>query len=267
MRLAAAFSLLPLLASFVTASPYRAELVNYNLNTNQNAQSVLEYSTLKRSSYTPSPANWRSLPVYTILLDKFSDGDPSNNDYFGTAFESDWRETQLRYGGDLKGLVSRLDYLAGMGIKVIFISGTPFLNMLWQADSESFFFPSANRSVITSSLQATLQSTCPFLILIGELSMTGATLLTQFMLAACISWLILLLERWVISLVSKGTRSFFFGIFLILTILPSSYLNVSTPFDLNEHTAVWKNPRYMPWNFTEYADFQVRSLSLTLPLC
>lgn len=69
-------------------------------------------------------------------MDKFADGDPSNDDYFGTMFESDWRETQLRSGGDLKGLVSKLDYIQGMGVQGIFISGTPFLNMLWQADSE-----------------------------------------------------------------------------------------------------------------------------------
>jgi alpha-1,3-glucan synthase len=50
-------------------------------------------------------------------------------------FENDYRETQLRYGGDLKGLVAKLDYIYGMGVRVIFISGTPFLNMLWQADS------------------------------------------------------------------------------------------------------------------------------------
>jgi alpha-1,3-glucan synthase len=136
MRLTTALSLWPLLAAIALASPYRSDIVDYNLNTNQNAQSPLEYSTSRRASYTPSPANWRSLPVYTILLDKFADGDPSNNDFFGTPFENDWRETQLRFGGDLKGLVAKLDYLAGMGIKVIFISGTPFLNMLWQADSQ-----------------------------------------------------------------------------------------------------------------------------------
>jgi alpha-1,3-glucan synthase len=70
-------------------------------------------------------------------MDKFADGDPSNNDFFGTLYESDYRETQLRYGGDLRGLESRLDYLQGMGIKLIFMSGTPFLNMIWQADSQS----------------------------------------------------------------------------------------------------------------------------------
>jgi alpha-1,3-glucan synthase len=124
------------------ASPYREDLVDYNLNTNKNAQSPLEYDTTRPSSnYTPSPDNWRALPVYTLLLDKFSDGDPSNNDFFGTPFETDYRETQLRFGGDLKGLVTRLDYLYGMGVRIIFISGTPFLNMIWQADSQSFFQP------------------------------------------------------------------------------------------------------------------------------
>ena len=128
----------PLIAHFALASPYRDDLVDYNLNINKDAKSPLEYDTFPNSTaYTPSPDNWRSLPTYTLLLDKFADGDPSNNDFFGTMFENDWRETQLRNGGDLKGLVSRLDYLKGMGIKVVFISGTPFLNMIWQADSES----------------------------------------------------------------------------------------------------------------------------------
>ena len=124
------------LASLGSAAPYDEKLTDYNLNTNQNAQNPLEYSTSKLSSYHPSLDNWREIPFYTILLDKFADGDPSNNDYFGSMFEWDWRETQLRFGGDLKGLESRLDYLLGMGVKGVFISGTPFLNMLWQADSE-----------------------------------------------------------------------------------------------------------------------------------
>ena len=47
--------------------------------------------------------------------------------------------TQLRHGGDIKGLVTdrSLDYLELMGVKVIYISGTPFLNMPWQADGYS----------------------------------------------------------------------------------------------------------------------------------
>lgn len=132
--------LLPLLLSTLAlASPYRADLVQYNLNINQNAQDPTQYYTNRsNTSYTPSPQNWRAVPFYTILLDKFADGDPSNNQYFDSMYEWDWRETQLRFGGDVKGLVSKLDYIQGMGIKGIYLSGTIFLNMIWQADSLSF---------------------------------------------------------------------------------------------------------------------------------
>lgn len=41
---------------------------------------------------------------------------------------------------------------------------------------------------------------------------------------------------------------------------PSRYLNMSAPFSLDEYQALWKLPNFMPWNFTEYKDFQVCSL-------
>ena len=127
------------LATFVSAAPYNETYAAWNINTNKNAQSPMEYDTdFIPKSYFPSPDNWR-FPFYTILMDKFADGDPSNNDFFGTMFEWDWREPNLRYGGDVKGLEAKLDYLAGMGIKGIFASGTPFINNLWQADSQSSY--------------------------------------------------------------------------------------------------------------------------------
>ena len=141
MRLSSLLGLVPFIASAL-AAPYNETYAEYNLNTNQNAQSPLDYDTsFVPSTYHPSPDNWR-IPYYTILMDKFADGDPTNNDYFETEFEWDWRETNFRFGGDLAGLESKLDYLAGMGIKAIFASGTPWINMLWQADSASPpFFP------------------------------------------------------------------------------------------------------------------------------
>jgi alpha-1,3-glucan synthase len=143
MRPLTLYSLLSL-SSLIVASPYREDLVGYNLNVNQNASSAVEYQTTRaNTTYTPSPVNWRALPVYTVLLDKFADGDPSNNDYFGTMFEYDYRETQLRNGGDIAGLINRLDYLYSMGIRTIFVSGTIFLNMIWEADSTSTFDSSA----------------------------------------------------------------------------------------------------------------------------
>jgi alpha-1,3-glucan synthase len=40
-------------------------------------------------------------------------------------------------------------------------------------------------------------------------------------------------------------------------------LNTSTPFDLNEHDAVWKHPRYIPWGFDEYKDFKARDPAMS----
>ena len=137
MRLSTTLLGLVLFIASTLAAPYNETYAGYNLNTNENAQSPLDYDTnFVPSSYHPSPDNWR-IPFYTVLMDKFADGDPTNNDFFGSPFEWDWRETNFRFGGDLAGLESKLDYLAGMGIKAIFASGTPWINMLWQADSAS----------------------------------------------------------------------------------------------------------------------------------
>ncbi|PBK78186.1 modular protein with glycoside hydrolase family 13 and glycosyltransferase family 5 domains [Armillaria solidipes] len=221
MRLFTAFTALSALAGLARASPYRDDLTDYNLNVNQDATQPTEYkATRPNTTYTPSPENWRALPVYTVLLDKFADGDPSNNDYFGTLYESDWRETQLRYGGDLNGLISKLDYLYGMGIRVIFISGTPFLNMLWQADSYSpldFTVLDPHWGTIDDWRNA-----------IDTIHAHNMYLMVDF---------------------TVGTMSDLIGF--------DGHLNSSTPFSLNEYDAVYKNPNYMPWNFTEYADFDI----------
>jgi alpha-1,3-glucan synthase len=44
-----------------------------------------------------------------------------------------------------------------------------------------------------------------------------------------------------------------------------SFLNTTTPFDLNEHEAVWKHPLLTPWGFDEYKDFQARDT--LVPVC
>ena len=88
-------------------------------------------------------ADHQALPTLTLLLDKWIDGAPELNDFFGLKHEHDYKETQLRAGGDVKGLASdrSLDYLQGMGYQCVYIAGTFFLNMPWQADSESRVSP------------------------------------------------------------------------------------------------------------------------------
>lgn len=104
--------------TFVHGLKYTLSEVDYNLNANKTATNPLDYSVEERSNYTISPDNWR-FPFYTVFLDRFVNGDPTNDNANETLFETDMRTTQIRNGGDLQGLVDSLDYIAGMGTKVI----------------------------------------------------------------------------------------------------------------------------------------------------
>jgi len=103
---------------FAQSLRYDPNETDYNLNTNQAATNPLDYSgTWQDHTFYPSPENWR-FPFYTLFLDRFVNGDPSNDDINGTLFEQDIMGTTMRHGGDLAGLVDTLDYIQGMGIKV-----------------------------------------------------------------------------------------------------------------------------------------------------
>lgn len=102
----------------ITAWPYDADLTHYNLNENQTANEPAEYwGQWPNHQYFPSPENWR-IPIYSLFLDRFVNGDPTNDNINGTYWEHDLDSTQMRHGGDVIGLVDTLDYLQGMGIKV-----------------------------------------------------------------------------------------------------------------------------------------------------
>lgn len=113
-----ALSLLLLVASGARALRYDPAYAEWNLNTNQQAVSPLDYSGIRTGhTYHPSPDNWR-FPFYSLTLDRWVNGDPSNDNANGTLFEQDVWSTQLRHGGDVQGLSDSLDYIQGMGIKV-----------------------------------------------------------------------------------------------------------------------------------------------------
>ena len=110
--------LLLLLAATSTALKYDPAYLGHNLNQNKSATHPVDYwGEWEDHEFTPSPEQWR-FPFYTLFLDKFVNGDPSNDNINGTYFEHDIRSNQIRHGGDVQGLVDSLDYLQGMGIKV-----------------------------------------------------------------------------------------------------------------------------------------------------
>ncbi|KAH8653740.1 alpha-1,3-glucan synthase [Xylariales sp. PMI_506] len=131
------FVLTSALVSVNFALRYEASQVAYNLNQNVTASDPLDYwGEWDGHNYTSSPGNWR-FPFYTLSLDRYSNGDPTNDDANGTQFENDWMSNQFRFGGDARGLMNDLDYIQGIGIKAIYLMAPPFINQPWMADGYS----------------------------------------------------------------------------------------------------------------------------------
>ncbi|KAA1078201.1 Cell wall alpha-1,3-glucan synthase ags1 [Puccinia graminis f. sp. tritici] len=229
-----------ILASLVLqifSHPYDSKLANYNININQaGGNKILSYSSdwpekSTRGGYTPSPTNWRALPTYTVLLDKFVDGDPTNNDYFNTQWEWDSKANQLRHGGDISGFAQDrvLDYIYGMGYRCIFFAGTPWINMPWQADGYS-------------ALDFTL------------LDPHYGTL-----------------AEWRAAIDKIHARGMYVMLDMTTTTMGdlignSKSLNASTPFSLQGYEVEWKYPPHTPWDLQRYADFNFTNTRSTCQL-
>jgi glycosidase len=83
--------------------------------------------------HVPSP-DWRDQVVYFAMLDRFDDGDPSNNDQ-GEG-EYDPADRRRYSGGDLAGVLRRLDYIRGLGATALWI--TPPVAHQWWDDAVGY---------------------------------------------------------------------------------------------------------------------------------
>ncbi|PLW49252.1 hypothetical protein PCASD_02635 [Puccinia coronata f. sp. avenae] len=218
-----------ILASLVLpiwSHPYDPKLADYNININQTAGNrILSYSSdwpqkSGQGQYTPSPTNWRELPTYTVLLDKFVDGDPTNNDYFNSQWESDFRANQLRHGGDISGFAQDrvLDYIYGMGYRCIFFAGTPWINMPWQADGYS--------ALDFTLLDPHYGTLAEWRAAIDKIHAKGMYVMLDM---------------------TTTTMGDLIG--------NTRFLNASTPFSLQGYEVQWKYPPHTPWDLQRYADF------------
>ncbi|EPU1196431.1 TPA: alpha-amylase family glycosyl hydrolase, partial [Klebsiella oxytoca] len=65
--------------------------------------------------------DFRKETIYFLFLDRFSDGDPSNNAGFNSA-TYDPNNLKKYTGGDLRGLINKLPYLKSLGVTSIWIT-------------------------------------------------------------------------------------------------------------------------------------------------
>ncbi len=69
-----------------------------------------------RESFTTSDL------IYLIMPDRFANGDPSNDNTFDTFEKADYDAFFGRHGGDLQGVIDRLDYIADLGATAIWLN-------------------------------------------------------------------------------------------------------------------------------------------------
>ncbi|MCJ1398815.1 Cell wall alpha-1,3-glucan synthase ags1 [Xylographa trunciseda] len=188
--------------------------VDYNLNTNQQATNPVDYwgQWPQPHTYHPSPSNWR-FPFYTLFLDRYVNGNPSNDNANLTAFEHDIMQTQLRHGGDIQGLIDSLDYIQGMGVKAIYLAGSPMVNLPWESDGYS--------PIDFTLLDRHFGTLADWQNVISEIHARN---------------MYVLLDN------TMSTMSDLIGF--------EGYLNASTPFLTSEHSVQWKTDRqYLDFAF------------------
>ncbi len=83
--------------------------------------------------HVPSPP-WEEQVVYFVMTDRFNDGDKSNDDLGKGEF--DQTDGDKYSGGDLKGIIDKLDYIQGMGATAVWIT-PPVANMWWDPLQQS----------------------------------------------------------------------------------------------------------------------------------
>ena len=71
---------------------------------------------LGRQGFSPSDV------LYLVMIDRFSDGDPSNNDPPQSRGLYDPKNKFYYHGGDLQGVIDRLPYLKDLGITTIWLT-------------------------------------------------------------------------------------------------------------------------------------------------
>ena len=94
----------------------------------QGEKTVLEYpyrldarkpGSAERSSFTSADV------IYLLMPDRFSNGDPSNDNFPGMKEQCDRSNPDARHGGDIKGITDHTGYLKDLGITAVW--STPLL--------------------------------------------------------------------------------------------------------------------------------------------
>lgn len=92
---------------------------------NELNDTTVEYKLLKREKGLRHSGFDKNDVVYLIMADRFCDGNPSNNKIGDSLDNYTEKDLDGRKGGDIEGIISKLDYLQDLGITTLWV--TPML--------------------------------------------------------------------------------------------------------------------------------------------
>lgn len=70
---------------------------------------------------SPSQLDWRNANIYFVMVDRFNNGDKTNDHNYGRKKDG-LDEVGTFHGGDLKGVINKLDYIKSLGTDAIWLS-------------------------------------------------------------------------------------------------------------------------------------------------
>lgn len=85
-------------------------------------KSIKEIDFKPRGEVFPSPSDWRDQFIYFLLLDRFNDGKERPLYIPTLSPDREDREGDLWQGGNLRGVLEKLDYIKGLGCTCIWLS-------------------------------------------------------------------------------------------------------------------------------------------------
>lgn len=84
--------------------------------------------------HIPSP-DWRKQIIYFLMIDRFADGDSSNNDQG----QGEYNPLSLKHfnGGDISGVEQHLDYIKNLGATAVWM--TPPVQNMWYSSASDYY--------------------------------------------------------------------------------------------------------------------------------
>ncbi|MDX9941099.1 MAG: glycoside hydrolase family 13 protein [Bacteroidales bacterium] len=108
---------------YLDLSQAKPGVVRMNFYAGNNLQFVYDYELRAREEGSMYRRGFdASDAIYLLMPDRFSNGDPGNDEISGMLEGADRRNPDARQGGDIQGIIDHLDYIADMGFTALWIN-------------------------------------------------------------------------------------------------------------------------------------------------